>query len=147
MQDLHSATRNLATIMIGPASRVACFARGLVFLAIGLAVAGPAMSADSRLSTEQYREVVKDANASYQAEVLRCNTTSPDERAHCRREARAALTEALAAANARRALGTDKSVDPSKPPNPETPSGLKASKTDIAPQLQRDSPPDIVAPK
>ena len=65
----------------------------------------------------------------------------------CRREARAARTEALAAAKAQRASGAAKPVAPSKPPNPEIPSGLKASKTDIAPQLQRDSPPDIVLPQ
>jgi len=110
-------------------------------------VAGPAMSADSRLSRAQYRETVNDANASYQADLLRCNTMSGDARTTCRREARAARTKALAAANAQRAFGTDKSVDPSKSPNSETPSGLKASKTDVAPQLQRDSPPDIVLPK
>jgi hypothetical protein len=156
MKNLRNAMRNMAAIMIGPAqsSRPVCFAsglvflaRGLVFLASGLVVAGPAMSADSRLSGAQYREAVNDANASYQADLLKCNTTSRDERTPCRREARAARTEALAAAKAQRAFGTDKSVAPSKPPNPETPSGLKASKTDIAPQLQRDSPPDIVLPK
>jgi hypothetical protein len=105
------------------------------------------MSADSRLSRAQYREAVNDANATYQADLLQCNTISGDGRTRCRREARTARTEALAAAKAQRAFGTDKSVDPSKPPSPETPSGLKASKTDIAPQLQRDSPPDIVLPK
>jgi hypothetical protein len=105
------------------------------------------MSADSGLSRAQYRDAVNDANASYQADLLKCNTTSRDERTPCRRKVRAARTEALAAAKAQRAFGTDKSVAPSKPPNPETPSGLKASKTDIAPQLQRDSPPDIVLPK
>jgi hypothetical protein len=149
MKNLQNAMRNMAAIMIGPvqASRLVCLARGLVFLAGGLVVAGAAMSADSRLSRAQYREAVKDANASYQAGLLQCNRTSRDERTRCRREARAARTDALAAAKAQRAFGTDKSVDTSKPPNPETPSGLKASKTDIAPQLQRDSPPDIVPPK
>ena len=149
MKNLHNAMRNMAAIMIGPvqASRLVCFASGLVFLASGLVVAGPAISADARLSRAQYREAVNDANASYQAGLLRCSTTSRDERTPCRRKARAARTEALAAAKAQRAFGTDKSVDPSKPPNSETPSGLKASKTDIAPQLQRDSPPDIVLPK
>lgn len=146
----------MAAIMIGPvqASRLVCFARGLVFLvrclvflACGLVVAGPAMSADSGLNRAQYREAVNDANASYQADLLHCKTTGKDEKTPCRREARATHTEALAAAKARRAFGTDKPVDSSKPPNPETPSGLKASKTDIAPKLQRDSPPDIVLPK
>ena len=149
MQDLHSAMRNMATIMIGPlqASRVVCFTRDLVFLAIGLAVAGPAMSADSGLSRAQYHSAVNDANASYQAELLQCKTTSRDEIKPCRRKARAAHTEALAAAKAQRAYATDRPVVPSKPPKPEMPSGLKASKTDIAPQLQRDSPPDIILPK
>ena len=149
MKNLHNAMRNMAAIMLGPvqASRLVCLARGLVFVASGLVVAGPAMSADSGLSRAQYREAVKDANASYQADLLRCNTTSRDERTTCRREARGARTEALAAAKAQRAFGTGKPVNPSKPPNSETPSGLKASKTDIAPQLQRDSPPDIVLPK
>jgi hypothetical protein len=149
MKNLQNAMRNMAAIMIGPvqASRLVCFASGLVFLASGLVVAGPAMSADSRLSRAQYREAVNDANATYQADLLQCNTMSRDERTTCRREARVARTEALAAAKAQRAFGTDKSVDPSKPPNSETPSGLKASKTDIEPQLQRDSPPDIVLPK
>jgi hypothetical protein len=139
----------MAAIMIGTvqAGRLVCFARGLVFLACGLVVAGPAMSADSGLSRAQYREAVNDANATYQADLVQCNTMSKDERTPCRREARAARTGALAAAKAQRAFGTDKPVGPSKPPNPETPSGLKASKTDIAPQLQRDSPPDIVLPK
>jgi hypothetical protein len=148
MKNLHNAMRNMAAIMIGPvqASHLVCFA-SLVFLASGLVVTGPAMSADFRLSRAQYREAVNGANASYQANLLRCNTMSRDERTTCRREARAARTEALGAAKAQRASGTDKSVDPSKPPNPETPSGLKASKTDIEPQLQRDSPPDIVLPK
>jgi hypothetical protein len=170
MKNAQNAMRNMAAIMIGPvqASRVVslarglvCFssgrvflarglvllARGLVFLASGLVVAGAAMSADSGLSRAQYREAVKDANASYQAGLMQCNTTSRDERTPCRREARAARTEALAAAKGRRAFGTDKSVNTSKPPNAETPSGLKASKTDIEPKLQRDSPPDIVPPK
>jgi hypothetical protein len=156
MKNLHNAMQNMAAITTGPvqASRLVFLvrglvflARGLVFLASGLVVAGPAMSADSRLSGAQYREAVNDANASYQADLLKCNTTSRDERTLCRREARATRTKALAAAKAQRAFGTDKSVAPSKSPNPETPSGLKASKTDIAPQLQRDSPPDIVAPK
>jgi hypothetical protein len=149
MKNLHNAIRNMAAIMIGPvqASRLVFLARGILFLVSGLIVAGPAMSADSRLSSAQYREAVNDANARYQADLLQCNTTSQDERTPCRRKARAARTEALAAAKAQRAFGTDKSVGPSKPPNPETPSGLKASKTDIAPQLQRDSPPDIIAPK
>jgi len=149
MKNLHNAMRNMAAIMIGPvqASRLVCFASGLVFLASGLVVAGPAMSADSRLSRAQYREAVKAANASYQVDLVQCNSTGRDERTPCRRAARAARTEALAAAKAQRAFGTHKSVNPSKPPNPETPSGLKASKTDIAPQLQRDSPPDIVLPK
>jgi hypothetical protein len=148
MKNLQNAMRNMAAIMIGPvqASRLVCFASGLVFLASGLVV-GPAMSADSRLSRAQYREAVNDANATYQADVLQCNTMSGDERTTCRREARVARTEALAAAKAQRAFGTDKSVDPSKPPNSEIPSGLKASKTDIEPQLQRDSPPDIILPK
>jgi len=141
--------RNMAAIMIGPvqAGRLVCFASGLILLASSLVAAESAMSADSRLSRAQYRGAVNDANASYQADLLKCNTTSRDERTLCRREARAARTEALAAAKAQRAFGTDKSVDTSKPPNPETPSGLKASKTDIEPQLQRDSPPDIVLPK
>jgi len=156
MKNLHNAMRNMAAITISPvpASRLVCLARGLVlsaggfvFLAGGLVVAGAAMSADSRLSRAQYREAVNDANASYQADLLQCNSTSPDERSHCRRKARAARTEALAAAKAQRAFGTDKSMDTSKPPNPEIPSGLKASKTDIEPQLQRDSPPDIIPPK
>jgi hypothetical protein len=177
MKNLHNAMRNMAAIIIGPvrASRTVCFAsgrvfldrglgflvsgrvflvrglvflvRGLVFLASGLIVAAPAMSADSGLSRAQYREAVNETNTSYQAHLLQCNTTNRDERTLCRRDARAARTEALAAAKARRAFGPDKSVDPSKPPNPEMPSGLKASKTDIAPQLQRDSPPDIVPPK
>ena len=149
MKDLHNPMRNMAAIMIGPvqASRLVFLVRCLVFLASGLVVAGPAMSADSRLSSAQYREAVNDANASYQADLLKCNTTSRDERTPCRREARAARTKALAAAKAQRAFGTGKPVAPSKPPNPETPSGLKASKTDIEPQLQRDSPPDIVLPK
>ena len=146
----------MAAIMIGPAqaNRVVCLARGFVVLArglvvfaSGLVVTGPAMSADSGLSSAQYRESVKDANASYQADLLQCNATNRDKRTPCRREARVALTEALAAAKARRAFGTDKSVDTSRPPNPEMPSGLKASKTDIAPLLQRDSPPDIILPK
>jgi hypothetical protein len=156
MNNVHSPMQNMAAIMIGPvqASRLVCLARGLVisasglvFLASGLVVAGPAMSADSRLSGAQYREAVNDANASYQAGLLQCNTTGRDERTPCRREARAARTAALAAAKAQRTLGTDKSVDTSKSPNPEAPSGLKASKTDIAPQLQRDSPPDIILPE
>ena len=149
MNNLRNAIRNMAANMIGPvqASHLVFLARCLVFLASGLIVAGPAMSADSRLNRAQYREAVNDANASYQADLLQCKSTSRDERTRCRREARAALTEALAAAKAQRAFGTDKSVGPSKPPNPETPSGLKASKTDIEPQLQRDSPPDIVLPK
>ena len=142
MKNLHNAMRNMAAIMIGPVQ-----ASRLVFLACGLVVAGSAMSADSRLSSAKYREAVNGANASYQADLLQCNTTSREKRTLCRSEARAALTEALAAANAQRASGTDKPVGPTKPPNPETPSGLKASKTDIAPQLQRDSPPDIVPPK
>lgn len=167
MKNLHSAMRNMAAIMIGPvpASRLVFMAgglifparglvflarslvflaSGLVFLASGLVMAGPAMSADSRLSSAQYREAVKDANASYQADLQQCNSTSRDERTPCRREARAARSEALAAAKAQRAFGKVKSLDTSKPPNPEIPSGLKASKTDVAPQLQRDSPPDIV---
>jgi len=156
MKNLHNAMRNTAAIIIGPvhASRLVCLAgglvclaRGLVFLACSLVVAGAAMSADSRLSRAQYREAVNDANASYRADLLQCKTTSRDDRSHCRREARAARTEALAAAKAQRAFGTDKSMDTSKPPNPEIPSGLKASKTDVEPQLQRDSPPDIVLPK
>jgi len=149
MNDLHNPMRNMAAIMIGPvqASRLVFLVRGLVFLASGLVVAGPAMSADSRLSSAQYREAVNDANASYQARLLQCNTTSQEERIPCRREARATRTKALAAAKAQRAFGADKSVGPSKPPNPETPSGLKASKTDIEPKLQRDSPPDIVLPQ
>jgi hypothetical protein len=156
MKNLHNEMWNMAAITPGPvrASRLvflvrglAFLARGLVFLASGLVVAGPAMSADSRLSSAQYREAVNDANASYQADLLKCNSASGDERTACRREARATRTKALAAAKAQRAFGTDKPVGPSKPPNPETPSGLKASKTDIAPQLQRDSPPDIVPPK
>src|SRR5450759_2753252 len=149
MKNLHNAMRNMAAIMIGPvqASRLVCFASGLVFLASGLVVAGPAMSADSRLSRAQYREAVNDANATYKADLLQCNTLSRDERTTCRREARAARAEALAAAKAQRASGTDKSVDPPKPPNSETPSGLKASKTDITPQLGRDSPPDIILPE
>ena len=156
MKNLRVAMRNVAAIMTGPvqarrlvflAGGRVFLARGLVSLASGLVVAGPAMSADSALSRAQYREAVNEANASYQADLRKCNTTSRDERTSCRREARAARTEALAAAKTRRAFGTDKSAAPSKPPNPETPSGLKASKTDIAPQLQRDSPPDIVLPK
>jgi hypothetical protein len=156
MKNLHNAIQNVAAIMIGPvqASRLDCFAsglvflaRGLVFLASGLVVAGAAMSADSGLSRTQYREAVTDTNASYQAGLLRCDTTSRDEKTRCRREARATRTEALAAAKAQRAFGTQKSMETSKPPNPETPSGLKASKTDIEPKLQRDSPPDIVPPK
>jgi hypothetical protein len=149
MMNLHNAMRNMAAIMTGPvqASRIVFLARGLVFLACGFVVTAPAMSADSGLNRAQYREAVNGANAIYQANLLKCNTTSRDERTPCRREARAARTEALAAAKAQRAFGTDKSVAPSKPPNPEKPSGLKASKTDIAPQLQRDSPPDIVEPK
>jgi hypothetical protein len=149
MKNLHKAMRNMAAIMVGPvqASHLVFLARCLVFLASGLIVAGPAMSADSRLNRAQYREAVNDANASYQADLLQCKSTSRDERTRCRREARAALTEALAAAKAHRAFGTDKSVGPSKPPNSESPSGLKASKTDIDPKLQRDSPPDIVLPK
>ena len=80
MKNLHNATRNMAAIMIGPvrASRLVCLARGLVFLASGLVVAGAAMSADSRLSRAQYREALKDANASYQADLLQCNTKSQD---------------------------------------------------------------------
>ena len=156
MKDLHNPMRNMAAIMIGPvqASRLVFLvrglvflARGLVFIASGLVVAGPAMSADSRLSSAQYREAVNDANASYKARLLQCNTTSQEERIPCRREARATRTKALAAAKAQRAFGADKSVRPSKPPNPETPSGLKASKTDVEPKLQRDSPPDIVLPQ
>ena len=149
MKNLHNPMRNVAAIMIGPvqASRLVFLVRGLVFLASGLVVAGPAMSADSRLSSAQYREAVNDANASYQARLLQCNTTSREERTPCRREARATRTKALAAAKAQRAFGADKSVGPSKLPNPETPSGLKASKTDIEPKLQRDSPPDIVLPQ
>ena len=149
MKNLQNAMRNMAAIMTGPvqASRLVFVARCLVFLASSLVVAGPAMSADSGLSKAQYRDAVNDANASYQAGLLKCNTASPDERTPCRREARTARTEGLSAAKAGRAFGLDKSVAPSKPPNPETPSGLKASKTDIAPQLQRDSPPDIVLPK
>ena len=131
MKNLHNAMPSMAAI----------------FLAGGLVMAGPAMSADSRLSTAQYREAVNAANATYQADLLQCNTTSRDERTPCRREARAARTVALAVAKAQRASGPDKPVDSSKPPNPETPSGLKASKTDIEPKLQRDSPPDIVPPK
>jgi hypothetical protein len=158
MKILHNAMRNIATIMIGTVRTcrtvcAVCFGRGLAFLVRGLVllassliVAAPALSADSGLSAAQYREAVNDANASYQAHLLQCNRMNRDEKTLCRREARAARTEALAAAKARRAFGTDKSVDTSKPPNPETPSGLKASKTDIAPQLQRDSPPDIVPP-
>src|SRR5674476_22642 len=51
MNDLHNPMRNMAAIMIGPvqASRLVFLVRGLVFLASGLVVAGPAMSADSRL--------------------------------------------------------------------------------------------------
>jgi hypothetical protein len=149
MKDLQNAMRNMAAIMTGPvqASRLVCLARCLVFIASGLVVAGPAISADSGFSRAQYGEAVNDANASYQADLLKCNAMSRDERTLCSREARSARTEALSAAKARRALVTDKSVAPSKPPNPEMPSGLKASKTDIAPQLQRDSPPDIVLPK
>jgi hypothetical protein len=149
MKNLHNAMRNMVVIMIGPvrASGLVFLARGLVFLASGLVMAGPAISADSRLSRTHYREVVNDANATYQANLLQCNTMSRDERTTCRREARGARTRALAAAKAQRAFGADKSVDPSKPPNSETPSGLKASKTDVAPKLQRDSPPDIVPPK
>jgi hypothetical protein len=163
MKNPQKAIRNMAAIAIGPvrarrrvsfAGGIVFLARGLVFLARGLVllasalvVAGPAMSADSRLSAAQYREAVNDANSSYQGRLLQCKSTSADERSACRREARAARTEALAAAKAQRASGTDKSVDPSKPPKPETPSGSKASKTDIQPQLQRDSPPDIVPPK
>ena len=149
MKDLHNPMRNMAAIMIGPvqASRLVFLVRGLVFLASGLIAAGPAMSADSRLSSAQYREAVNDANASYKARLLQCNTTSQEERIPCRREARATRTKALAAAKAQRAFGADKSVGPSKPPNPETPSGLKASKTDVEPKLQRDSPPDIVLPQ
>lgn len=149
MKNLHDTMRSMAAIMIGPvqARRLVFLARGLVLLAGGFVVAGAAMSADPRLSKAQYREAVKDANASYQAGLLQCNTTRRDERTACRREARAARTEALAAANARRAFGADKSMNTSKPPNPETPSGLTTGKTDIEPKLQRDSPPDIVAPK
>jgi hypothetical protein len=137
MKDWHNAMRNMAAIMIGP----------VVFLAGGLVVVGPAMSADSRLSSAQYREAVNDADARYQAHLLQCNTMSGDERTPCRREARAARTATLAAAKAQRASGTDKSMETSTPSNPEKPSGLKASKTDIAPQLQRDSPPDIILPE
>jgi hypothetical protein len=156
MKDLQNTMRNVAAVVIGPVqtSRLVCLsrglvilARGLVILASGLVVVGPAMSVDTSLSRAQYREAVKDANASYQADLLQCNTKSQDEITPCRRQARAARTKALAAAKAQRAIGTDKSVDTSKPPNPEIPSGLKASKTDIEPKLQRDSPPDIVAPK
>lgn len=139
----------MAAIMIGlaQASRLICFANCLAFLASCLVVAGPAMSADSRLSRTQYRQAVIDASETYKADLLQCNTMSRDERTTCRREARAARAEALAAAKAQRASGTDKSVDPPKPPNSETPSGLKARKTDIEPQLGRDSPPDIVLPE
>jgi hypothetical protein len=120
--------------------------KAAIFLAGGLAMAGSAMSADSRLSSAQYREAVNEANATYEAGLLQCKTTSRDERTPCRREARAARTVALAVAKAQRASGADKPVDSSKPPNPEMPAGLKASKTDIDPKLQRDSPPDIVPP-
>ncbi|MGP1682721.1 MAG: hypothetical protein ACTS8S_10390 [Giesbergeria sp.] len=149
VKNLHNSMENMVAIMIGPvqASRLDVLARGLVFLACGLIVAEPAISADTRVSSALYRKAVNDANASYQAHLLQCNTTNRGERTLCRREARAARTEALAAAKTQRTFGTDKSVDPSKPPNPEMPSGLKASKTDIAPQLQRDSPPDIILPK
>ena len=89
MKNLHNAMRNMAAIMTGPvqARRLVCFAsglvflaRGLVFLASGLVVAGPAMSADSRLNRAQYREAVNDANASYQADLLQCKSTSRDEK-------------------------------------------------------------------
>ncbi len=118
-----------------------------IFFTGGLVMAGTAMSADGGLSRAQYREAVNDANASYQAELLRCNTMTREERSACRREARAARAKALAAAKAQRASGTGKSAQTSKPPDPPAPAGLKASKTDIAPQLQRDSPPDIILPE
>ena len=65
MKNLHNAIRNMAAIMIGPvqASRLVFLARGILFLVSGLIAAGPAMSADSRLSSAQYREAVNDANA------------------------------------------------------------------------------------
>ena len=149
MNNLHNATRNMVAIAIGPvqASRLVFLARGLIFLATCLVVAGPAMSADSNLGRAQHREAVNGANTRYQTDLLQCNSASRDERTPCRRAARAARNEALAAAKAQRTFGTGKAVEPSKPPNPETPSGLKASKTDIAPLLQRDSPPDIILPK
>jgi hypothetical protein len=86
MKNLQNAMRNMAAIMIDAvqASRLVRLARGLVFLASGLVVAGAAMSADSGLSRAQYREAVTDANARYQAGLLRCDTTSRDERTRCR---------------------------------------------------------------
>lgn len=118
-----------------------------IFVIGGLVMAGTAMSADGGLSRAQYREAVNDANASYQAELLRCKAMSREERIACRRAARAVRAEALAAAKAQRASATDKSAQTPKPPEPPAPAGLKASKTDIAPQLQRDSPPEIILPE
>ena len=120
---------------------------GLVLLASSFVMATPTESADLPLTQAQYREAVHDANAGYKAGLQQCNARSRAERVPCRREARAARDEALAEANARRAPGTDEAARAAKRPEPEAPSGLKASKADIAPQLQRDSPPDIVLPK
>jgi hypothetical protein len=105
------------------------------------------MSTDAPLTGAQYRKAVNHANAGYRAGLQQCDTRSWSERIPCRREARAARDEALAEVKARRAPGTEEAAGAARRPEPEAPSGLKASKADIAPQLQRDSPPDIVLPK
>jgi hypothetical protein len=117
-------------------------ASALVILAGALVTTGSAMAAG--ISGAQYREAVNQAQADYRAKLLECKAMSAEQRTACRKEAAAARKQSLSDAKAARAAGT--SPD-SKPLTPASPSGLKASKTDIDPKLQRDSPPDIVPPK
>ena len=115
-------------------------------LIFGPALAGGALaantSADARTANAHYRQAVNSANATYKADLLQCNGMSGEERANCRREAAAGLHEALSAARAQRA-------SPSKPvnSNPDVPTDTTGIKGAIDPELQRESPPDIIEPR